>query len=65
MPLREKLFAVINLLVDVLLTLFLLGMIWVGATRDPYAYVFWVPFLLFVLVMRLRQARQRWAVRPS
>ena len=58
---KAKLFAVLNLMIDALLILFLLGMIWVAARRDPYAYVFWVPFLLFVVVMRARQAGTRWA----
>lgn len=62
---REKMFALVNLLVDTLLFLFLLGMVWIGAARDPYAYVFWVPFLMFVLFMRFKQAGQRWTVRST
>ena len=65
MSLREKVFALLNLPVDTLLLLFLLGMIWIGTTSDPFAYVFWIPFLMFVLFMRFKQAAHRWAVKTN
>lgn len=58
---NEKASAILNLLLDAALWVFFVLMVIVAATRNSNAYVFWVPFLLFVGFKRYQQAGHRWA----
>ena len=62
MPTAWQLYALLNMLLDAFLLAFLLGMVWVGATKDPNAFVIWVPLLAFVCWFRFKQAGRRWSL---
>lgn len=58
----ERVYAVWNGSADFVLLVFLIAAVRVGATTDPNAFVFWVPFLSIALFFRFKQMRTRWGL---
>ncbi len=56
---REKFKFYLNAIADGFLTIFLFLMIWVGVTKDFNAFYFWIPLLLFAVVIRAKQMGKR------
>ena len=62
MPDGAKYMAMFHLTIDLLLLTTLIGFVFVGLTRDPNAFVVWVPFLSVALYFRVKQTRARWTL---
>ncbi|MGH6616481.1 hypothetical protein [Sphingomonas sp.] len=55
-----KYMAVFHLTIDLLLLAALVAFVVVGLTRDPNAFVVWVPLLSVALYFRFKQTKERW-----
>ena len=62
MPTAWQLSALLNLLLDAFLFAFLIGMVFIGMTRDPNAFIIWVPLLAVACWFQFKQAGRRWSL---
>jgi hypothetical protein len=60
MSFKERLFAILHALFDLMWIAMLVAMLRGGLRGDLDVFVFWVPFLAVVIYFRFKQARERW-----